>query len=201
MNKVEQYLQKCDKLISEDREKTLISLGLTEKEYSPDFKESREYKKCDYVNGEKRYYKDVAISVSDEEYELIISKAKTVQEIRDREAQKSASVSKTSVVVKKNLSPIFKLKKYDNPTNDPESEDDGTSGVAYILRIVAWILMILTAITGLVALFEDGLTGIVVIGAGLMEMLILYALAAALDYLAEIAATLRNGFKFTDTKK
>jgi len=201
MNKVEQYLQKCDKLISEDREKTLISLGLTEKEYSPDFKESREYNKCDYVNGEKRYYKDVAISVSDEEYELITRKAKEVEAIRDREAQKSAFVSKTSVVVKKNLSPVFKLKKYDNPTNDPESEDDGTSGVAYILRIVAWILMIFTAITGLVALFEDGLTGIVVIGAGLMEMLILYALAAALDYLAEIAATLRNGFKFTDTKK
>lgn len=201
MNKVEQYIQKCDKLIKEDREKTLISLGLTEKEYSPDFKETREYNKCDYVNGEKRYYKDVAISVSDEEYELIISKARTVQEIRDREAQSAKTQPSSRVIIKKNLSPVFKLKKYENPTNDPESEDDGTSGVAYILRIVAWILMILTAITGLAALFQDGLTGIVAIGAGLMEMLILYALAAALDYLAEIAAMLRNGFKFTDIEK
>ena len=70
MNKVEQYLEKQNKIILEDREKTLISLGLTDKEYSPDNIESREFPKYNYINGEKKYYKEVAIQVTDEEYAL-----------------------------------------------------------------------------------------------------------------------------------
>lgn len=40
MNKIESFLEKQDKIILEDRNKILISLGITEKEYSPDGKAS-----------------------------------------------------------------------------------------------------------------------------------------------------------------
>lgn len=63
MNKVEQYIKKQNKIISKDMEKTLIALGLTDKEYSPDNRKSWEYSECDYVNGEKRRYNFTAWGV------------------------------------------------------------------------------------------------------------------------------------------
>lgn len=90
MNKVEQFIKEQNKIILEDREKTLIALGLTEKEYAPDDKDLIsiwEYPKYDYVNDEKKYYREVAIKVTDEEYALILSKAKQVEEIMAKEKQ------------------------------------------------------------------------------------------------------------------
>ena len=61
MNKLEQYIKKQNKIICEDKERTLISLGLTEKEYSPNNLETWQYSKYDYVDGEKRYYREVIL--------------------------------------------------------------------------------------------------------------------------------------------
>ena len=114
MNKVEQYIEKQNKIILEDREKTLIALGLIEKEYAPenDNRESYRYPKYDYLNGEKRYYKEVAIKVTDEEYALILSKVKQVEEIKAKEEQeRQRERNKVSNRVIKKWIPVFEKPK------------------------------------------------------------------------------------------
>ncbi len=205
MNKIEQYIEKQDKIILEDREKTLIALGLIEKEYSPDNRESWQYPKYDYVNGEKKYYKEVAIRATDEEYALILSKAKQVEDIRAREEQeRQKERNKTSHGTIKKWIPVFEKPKSELSSPSEEKKiDDGKSKIASILRTVAWIICILSFISGIVIAFgtESVLPVLLTFGAGAMEMLMFYALASILDYLAELTSIARNGFKYNETNK
>ena len=93
-NRIEKFLKEQDRIIDEDRQNTLISLGLTEKEFSPDGKQSHYYPDCTYVDGEKRYYREVAMTVSDEEYALIVSKAEQAEAIRLKNEQPESGKSK-----------------------------------------------------------------------------------------------------------
>ncbi len=202
MNKVEEYIEKQNRIILKDREKTLISLGLIDKEYSPDNRERWAYSKYDYVDGEKRYYKEVPIKVTDEEYELIISKAKQVEEIKTKEEQeRQKEQSKTSYRVTKKWMPVFEKQKNEGESN--EEEDDGKSRIASILRIVAWLIGILSVLLGifLAVEMEIFLPVIIAFGAGAIEMLMFYAIAAVLEYLAELTAIARNGFKYNESSK
>lgn len=205
MNKVEQYIEKQNKIIFEDREKTLIALGLTDKEYSPDNLESRQYSKYDYINGEKRYYKEVAIQVTDEEYALIFSKAKQVEEIKAKEAQeRQKERDKASYRIVKKWIPVFQKPKSEwSSPNEKEKVDDGRSKLAPILRATAWIIGVPVLILGiLISLGAKSFFPVLItLASGAIEMLIFYALADALDYLAELTAIARNGFKYTETKK
>lgn len=205
MNKIEQYIEKQNKIISEHREKTLIALGLTERVYSPDNRESWQYPKFDYVKGEKKYYKEVAMEVTDEEYALILSKAKEVAEIKAKEEQEQQKErNKASYRIIKKWIPVFEKPKseWESPS-DKEKIDDGRSNVASMLRMVAWILGILSAISGIVIAFETEniLPVLIALGAGAIAMLMFYALASILDYLAELTSIARNGFKYNETSK
>ncbi|MDD6488933.1 MAG: hypothetical protein PUG48_03850 [Clostridia bacterium] len=205
MNKVEKYIEKQNKIILEDREKTLIALGLSEKEYSPDNRENWKYSKYDYVNGEKKYYREVAIQVTDEEYALILSKAKQVEEIKSKEEQERQNErNKVSYRVIKKWIPVFeKTKSECSSLSEEEKVDNGRSKIASILRTVAWIIGILAIISGIVIAFgaKNFLPILITFGVGTMEILMFYALAAILDYLAELTSIAKNGFKYIETKK
>ncbi len=206
MDKIAQYIQKQDKIIREDREKTLIALGLTEKEYSPNNKESWQYPKTEYVAGEKRFYREVAMAVTDEEYALILSKAKQVEQIRLKQEQaKEREQSRQSSRTAKKWVPVFKkpASEWDSPDKKEEVET-GRSKIAAIARVVAWIL--LGTLSVLVGVFSavgtvNPLLLLLSLGAAAVEMLLFYALASILDYLAELTAIARNGFKYTETNK
>lgn len=205
MNRIEQYIEKQNKIILEDREKTLIALGLTEKEYSPDNRESWKYPKYDFDKGEKKYYREVAIQVTDEEYALILSKAKQVEEIKAKEEDERQKKQKmASYKVIKKWIPVFEKPKSEwSLPNEEEKADNGRSKIASILRTVAWIIGLFAVISGIVTAFgtESILPVLITFGAGAMEMLVFYALADILDYLAELTSIARNGFKYTETNK
>lgn len=57
----------------EEKQKTLIELGLFEKVYSPDNKQSEEFPFYEWDDGTptSRYYKEVPIEITDEEYQEV----------------------------------------------------------------------------------------------------------------------------------
>lgn len=61
------------KKYEEEKQSTLIELGLCEKVYSPDNNYSEEFSwsEWDSVNSTNRYYKVVAVEITDEEYEEV----------------------------------------------------------------------------------------------------------------------------------
>ena len=205
MNKIEMYLEKQNKIILEDREKNLIELGLTEKEYSPDGKESYKYPKYEYLNGEKKYYREVAIKVTDEEYVLLLSKAKQVEEIKTKEElERQKERNRASYKVIKKWIPVFEKAKSEGASlNEEDKEDNGKSKVATVLRVVAWIIGIVAVISGIAtSCGTDSILPILsTLGIGAIEMLMFYALAAVLDYLAELTSIARNGYKYTEANK
>lgn len=165
MTSFERFIQDQDRIIAEDKEKTLISLGIVEREYAPEWKSGWPYEKSDYINGQRRYYKEVAANVSDEEYAIIIEKAKKVAEIKKK--RESNRLSKDENV----------------------SMEDITSKVATILRYIVGITAAIAIIAALV-LFGDedtALAGGIVLGSAFVEGVLLWALAEILDRLAEIA--------------
>lgn len=89
--RVQAYIESKSKEIRQDYEKEktdfLIKEGLTEKEYSPVNMESKEYPNYEWVgeNEPARYYKDVAIDITDEEYEML-------REIYNKAAHKNGNV-------------------------------------------------------------------------------------------------------------
>ena len=134
--KVEQLVKKLDTTIIEDKEKVLIELGLTKKEYSPDGERSYKYDLCDYVDGKKCYYREIAITISDEEYDLILSKLAQVNEIRSKEEAKQRKKQEQShnSLIKKWI-PVFTKPKdpLDDENNSPET---GKSKFATIIGFV-----------------------------------------------------------------
>ena len=169
MNMVEEYIEKQNRIILDDREKTLISLGLFYKEYSPDNTGSSIYSQCEYVNGDKRYYKESAIKVTDEEYELIISKAKQVEKIKGKEEQ--AELNKESCM---------------------------STRIAFVLRSVGWTIGLIYVVF---SLFADIVSGsffltLIALGVSAINLIMFYALASILDYLAELTSVVRTGFKY-----
>lgn len=204
MNKIEMYLEKQNKIILEDREKTLIALGLIEKEYSPDNRESWQYSKYDYVNGEKQYYKEVAIKVTDEEYALILSKSKQVDEIKAKEEQeRQKERNKVSYKVIKKWIPVFEKPKNESLFgDDKEQVDTGKSKAAKNIRITYYVLLVIAFIGAIIIdLTEDiNILPYVAIG-GLVESVLVEGLASILDYLAELTSIARNGFKYNESTK
>lgn len=207
MGAIETYLLIQNRIIQEDRDKTLIKLGIVEKEYSPDGKKSWKYDKIDYVGGEQKYYREIPMKVSDEEYAVIIEKAGQVEAIQRKEElekEREQARQKSSYMVMKRWLPIF-----EKPISEWTSEDDknktetGKSKIATILRVVAWLSCIFLVIFGIAsaASAESFVLALLYFGIGGMTLLIQYALASILDYLAELTAIARNGFKYSETNK
>lgn len=167
MSSFERFVREQDKIIREDKEKTLISLGITEREYAPEGRSGWPYEKYEYdrTNGQKRYYKEVAANVTDEEYAIIIEKAQKVAAIKKKD-----ELSSLSEVV-----------------TDPQ--EFVTSKVATVLRLVAGIIAVIAVIIALV-LFGDrdtALTGGIVLLGAIVEAALFCALAEILDRLTEIS--------------
>ena len=193
MSKISEFLQKQDDLIAADREKTLIALGLFEKEYSPNGRFSRLYTKYDVVDGEKRYYREVAITVTEEEWQAIAEKAKTVSEIRAREeeAEKQArmEMAKKYAVTDDKILP--------NLTSEEMEKDKkkSRSGLSFPMRMMSFVLALLYVIGGIIAWcdgYEDQFLNYIT--NAVLNFLVFYALAEILDRLAAITAHLQNGF-------
>ena len=198
--KVEKFLLEQDRLISEDRQNTLISLGLTEKEFSPDGKETYLYNQYTYIDGEKKYYRDIAIEVSDEEYELIVSKAAAVEAIRQKEEQlKKIKASRTNV---KKWVPIFVVPK-DTVETEKDVPETGKSKIASYLRICSWVVGVLLMIIGLVSTLgsDSGFELFLCLISAAIEVLSFYAFAEILDSLAELKAIANGGFKYRESDK
>lgn len=198
-NRIEKFLKEQDRIIDEDRQNTLISLGLTEKEFSPDGKQSHYYPDCTYVDGEKRYYREVAMTVSDEEYALIVSKAEQAEAIRLKNEQQKNSVN-SRLTVKKWL-PVFEAPKDGSVQN--EQPETGKSKIASYLRICAWVICVLLGFVGIVVSIEaESILNILVYALGAtLEVLMLYYYAEVLDSLAELKAIAKGGFKYSETRK
>ena len=193
MSKISEFLQKQDDLIAADREKTLIALGLFEKEYSPNGGFSRLYPKYDVVDGEKRYYREVAITVTEEEWQAITEKAKTVSEIRAREeeAEKQArmEMAKKYAVTDDKILP--------NLTSEEMEKDKkkSRSRLSFPMRMMSFVLALLYVIGGIIAWcdgYEDQFLNYIT--NAVLNFLVFYALAEILDRLAAITAHLQNGF-------
>ena len=204
MNKIEQYIEKQNKIILEDREKTLLALGLTEKEYSPDDFKTYKYPEIDYVNGEKKYYRNVAIKVTDEEFALILSKAKQVEEIKRKEEQeREKQRNKVSYKIIKKWIPVFEKPKNESLFgDDKEQVDTGKSKAAKNIRITYYVLLAIAFIGAIILSIteEINILPYVAIG-GLVESVLVEGLASILDYLAELTSIARNGFKYNETTK
>ena len=204
MNKVDQYIENQNKIILEDRENTLIALGLVEKEYSPHTAETWKYPKYEYVNGEKRYYREVAIQVTDEEYALIVSKANQVEAIKNKKEQEQLAKWKkgASVAVKKWI-PIFEKPKGEfYLQSETNRSDTGRSVAARSIRIICYTLFLIALVGAII--FDISKRSIIspfVVIAELLGIVFVEGLASILDYLAELTAIARNGFKYTEKNK
>lgn len=200
MTTVEMYLAKQDRIILEDKQKTLIALGLTRKEYSPNNIKTWEYDKYDYQDGEKHYYKEVAIEVSDEEYTQILEKTAQVEAIRAREAQERNR--KNTYKVTKQWTPIFKKPIDEHALSDEKDKvETGKSKAAKSIRIMKWIIAAV-AIVYAIILSVDAESFMPIFVAAFsvaLEMALLEGFASILDYQAEQLAILRSGYKYSET--
>lgn len=194
MNKLERYLQEQDRIIREDREKTLIALGLTEKEYG----NSWQHTQWDFIDGEKRYYREIAIEVTDEEYALILSKARQVAEINEKEERERRDSLSAHKTLTKKWIPVFTGSSDDNTG----SAKTGKSRAAKNLRTCYYISIAIAAVYALYCVIaENADFGLLVsaLTAGFVGWLFIEALASILDYLAEMTAILRNGFRYNES--
>ena len=198
--RLDAFLASQDKIILEDRQKTLISLGLTEKEYAPVGEHSTwKYPNYEYRNGEKQYYREVAIQVTDQEWELILDKLAKVQEIKERE--QAAWKQKNKKPVTRKWLPNYSVPKKTNWAGEEQPAPSGKSPIARVLRWFAWIGAIGLFIVGIAMIFIDELYGAfaTLAGSAAVELVLFLAIAEALDTLAELRAIARQGFKYTES--
>ncbi len=204
MKKLEAFLAEKDEIIKEDRDKTLTSLGLTEKEYSPDDVGTWKYPQSEFVNGEIKYYREVPIKVTDEEYAQIIEKINQVEAIKSKEKAKlQEERDRRSAVTVKKWIPVFTKPKPDLAVSDNEKPDDGRSTLALVLRIVSSLGGIIAVIAGIaVSVNKDNIVpALITAGSAISLILIFYTFAAILDYLAELTSIARNGYKYSESQK
>ena len=197
-DKVKKYLDGQNSIIERYKEKKLIELGLTEKEYAPDNQSSYIYNKSEIVDGEKRYFRYVAIKVTDDEYEQIIAKEKQIDAIYESENKRMQREGiKSEKKIDKKWVPVYELPVDEGSETADARYKDGKSTCATALRVFAWLIMIGAIVAGLIVgidLDEFWITMVCCVAGGL-NMTIMFAIAEILDRLAEISAIARNGIK------
>jgi len=208
---LEAYLAKQDKIIAGDREKTLIALGLTVKEYAPGNTPTYQYKEYEYQGGEKVYYRRVAMPMTDEEYRLVLEKARQVEEIESRQRAEEERRRAPGRIVK-HLRPEFALPRPQPlPGETEEKSAEGRSKIARALRVLAWTgfigLLIACFVLWVVSISPDAEVGVDfstvcwLLGGAVLELLLFCALAEILDALAELTAIARHGYKYSEGPK
>lgn len=204
MDQVKKYIETQKNIIEKAKEKKLIEIGLTEKEYAPDNRRSYIYDMYEEVDDEKRYYRIVAAKVTDEEYAEILENDKQIDQIFAKEKEKAQNANAiNSDKDEKTWVPVYELPVEEKNGTTAERYAQGKSTCAAILRVVAWIILIIAGIMGIImgANADEGRIIFVCIGSGLLNMLFFYALAEILDRLAELTAIARNGIKYKVDKK
>lgn len=202
MDRIEEYLMQQDKIIMEERQRVLIALGLTEKEYSPYGIKTYEYSQCEYVDGKPQYYRLVAMKVTDEEWAQIIAKAEQVETINKRnEERKLIEQKKKQTKLIRKIAPIFK--KEIKPSifselglsekKEKVDTEVGKSKWGGSIRIFAWIILV-AGILCFVFMDVESEVQIAVYLCAFGTWAVLMGFAGILDYLAEITAILRGGF-------
>lgn len=196
MSKVSEFLQEQEKIIAADREKTLIALGLFEKEYSPNGGFSRLYPKYDVVDGEKHYYREVAITVTEEEWQAITEKTKIVSEIRMREEEDERK-ARAEMAKKHGIRDDLILPNFvpEQANVNEEKEKKGRSGLSFPLRIMAFVLALWYVVGGIIAWcggHEEQFVNYIANAA--LNFLVFYALAEILDRLAMLTTMGQEGF-------
>lgn len=192
MDKLEMFLKRQDEILNDDREKILIALGLTKKEYAPDGKKNYLYTEREYNDGNEKYYRYVAMDVTDEEWELILEKISIISNNKELKLQTGAErkVEPRTHFVGKWV-PLFK--KYETyGVKEEEKKESGYSGMASFLRWFAFSMILVVIVLLGIGLFDIPLL-LTVIGFVLM-----FGMASILDYLAEIRAIAREGYKYKE---
>ncbi len=190
MDKIEEFLESQRKAIAAEREETLIALGLFEKEYAPNNKLSYQYKEFDIENGEKIYYRKKALTVTEEQWAEIVTMQAQLEEMENRKAKKEAQrMQKAGTSVKKWI-PIFEKK---------ADSSEGESKIALYLRVIAILWACVGGFVGVITITE-GLTGIVLLASVVLSVVLLYAIAEILSYLAELTAIAREGVQYSEKK-
>ena len=192
MDKIDEFIASQKETIAEDREETLISLGLFEKEYAPNNQFSRQYKEFDIENGEKRYYRKKALAVTEAQWAEIVTLQAQLEEIESRKARKEeAERKKAEKRTSKKWIPVFEMK---------EDSDVGKSKIAFILRVIAILWACVGGVLGVITLTE-GLTGFVLLASVALSVVLLYAIAEILSYLSELTAIAKEGFQYSEKNK
>ena len=201
MTSLERYFKTQDKIIAEDKEKTLIALGIIEKEYATDGKSAYLYSKYDYIDGEKRFYREVAAKISDEEYAEVLRKKELVEAIQAKERQeRERKYANQRANLAKKWVPVFEKPK--SEWVDPDKKDvppTGKSKIAAILRGVTWASIAICVVGGLISLFEEPAIAGAIFGGVFVESLLFFALAEILDNIAEQTAIMRGGIIYKET--
>ena len=203
MTTIESYIEQQDKIISEHREKTLVSLGICEKEYAPDNVSSSKYPKYEYRNGEKLYYREVAAKVTDEQWAEIVEKTQAAQKIKEQEQQEEEKNRRQTTRIIKRWVPIFEFPKPDPILAESSKQVEGESRFARVMKIIAVLLGIACIISGCVLMITMESGGMIVVGiiSAVTVSLPLLALGEILDYLAELSAIARNGYKYNEARE
>lgn len=204
MDKIEPFIEQQDKIINEYREKTLISFGLCEKEYAPDNTYSAKYPQYDYKNGEKCYYRDVAIKVTDEQWTEIIEKAQAVQQIKEQEEREAEQNRRqpTYHIIKKWI-PVFEFPKPAYPLEENSKQNEWKSVFSRTMKIIAILLGIVCIIAGFILMGTFDNVGVLLAGiiSAVTAALPFLALGKIIDYLAELSAIARNGYKYNESRE
>lgn len=203
MTSLERYLNAQDKIIKEDREKTLIELGIIEKEYAPDGKSTYLYSKYDYIDGEKRYYREIAAQITDEEYAEVLKKKALVDAIDKKEQQaRESKYAKQKDNLAKKWVPIFEKPKNDWTASEKEpAPPSGKSKMAAIIRGIAWTIIAVGVVVAIILMMEDPIISCILLAGILLESVVSFSVAEVLDNLAEQTAILREGMVYKETSK
>lgn len=125
--KVKQFFDEQKKKEHLERTPVLIELGLYEKEYNPAgniYSAEYRFREYDQITGVKRYYKKVAIDVTDEEFEKITKIVEKTKGSKVSPTTPQAPSARSNVIVARNK-------------------------ISKLLLVVAWFIIALGFIVGL----------------------------------------------------
>lgn len=190
MDKVEAFLRKQHKTIKEERDRVLIELGLCEKEYYQYEGYSPDYPEYEQVNGVAVYFRYVPIEVTEEQWKAIVFSVKKVEEAKGIVAKKTRD--------RKTLLPMRYGSSDSVNFHWNNKLDLGESKVANIIKAISGVLGAFMIIAGIITSGETGsaIPFLIFAAAAAINLLLSCSFTSVLDYLANLTAVIRGGFKF-----
>lgn len=201
MDEVEAYLQAQDKVIQQDREETLIRLGITQREFSPNGEKTWQYTIPSYENGETRYYREIALPVNEQQWKAILEKESAVAQIEERkkEAERKNQTQQLAGMVQ-TIVPMLETPPFSTGASGAQKEaNDGRSRIAPFLRGISLLIGILSVLISLLAAInvKESTAFWITVGGATLMVLSFMATAEILDRLANIQANMEKGYMIT----